>query len=89
MTTLGTMAQGVTYDKNRFLDNWSVGINAGGTTTLHTGYNYWENMAPYFGVQFGKEFTPSLGMTIEGNFAVNPLGARPPLTIITLPCWAA
>lgn len=71
MTTLGTMAQGVTYDKNRFLDNWSVGINAGGTTTLHTGYNYWDNMAPYFGVQIGKEFTPSLGMTIEGNFAVN------------------
>lgn len=71
MTTLGTMAQDVTFDKNRFWDNWSVGVNAGGTTTLHTGYNYWDNMAPYFGVQFGKEFTPSLGMTIEGNFAVN------------------
>lgn len=71
MTTLGTMAQDVTFDKNRFWDNWSVGVNAGGTTTLHTGYNYWDNMAPYFGVQIGKEFTPSLGMTIEGNFAVN------------------
>lgn len=65
------MAQDITFDKNRFGDNWSVGINAGGVTTLHTGYCYWKNMAPYFGVQVGKEFTPSLGMTVEGNFAVN------------------
>ena len=51
----------------KFTDNWSVGINAGGVTTMHAHYAFWKHMRPVVGLQINKDFTPTLGMTLEGN----------------------
>ncbi len=61
----------VTDAGNKFTDNWSVGLNVGGVTTIHTGYAFWKHMRPVFGIQIGKELTPSFGFTVEGNASVN------------------
>ena len=66
-----TMNAQTTVQGSKFTDNWSVGINAGGVTTIHTGYAFWKHMRPVFGIQIGKQFTPALGMTLEGNASVN------------------
>ncbi len=70
MSAMAMSAQ-TTVQGSKFTDNWSVGINAGGVTTLHTGYAFWKHMRPVFGIQIGKEFTPTLGMTIEANSSIN------------------
>ena len=55
----------------KFTDNWSVGINAGGVTTMHAHYAFWKHMRPVVGLQINKDFTPTLGMTLEGNASIN------------------
>lgn len=55
----------------KFTDNWSVGINAGGVTTMHVHYAFWKHMRPVVGLQINKDFTPTLGMTLEGNASIN------------------
>ena len=73
MLSAGALAMNAqtTVQGSKFTDNWSVGINAGGVTTIHTGYAFWKHMRPVFGIQIGKQFTPALGMTLEGNASVN------------------
>lgn len=55
---------------NKFTDNWSIGINAGGTTPFsHSAF--FKNMRPVFGANPNKQFTPALGMTAEVMGSIN------------------
>ncbi len=56
---------------SKFTDNWSVGLNVGGVTTMNAHYAFWKHMRPVVGIQINKDFTPTLGMTVEGNASIN------------------
>lgn len=58
---------------NKFLDNWSVGISAGGTTPL-THHSFWGNMRPITGIELNKQLTPVFGFGLEavGSFNTSP-----------------
>lgn len=54
----------------KFTDNWSVGINFGGTTPLaHSAF--FKNMRAVMGVNLTKQVTPVLGVGIEGLTSIN------------------
>ena len=54
----------------KFTDNWSVGINVGGTTPL-THSAFFNNMRPTFGVGLNKQVTPIFGWGIEAMASIN------------------
>ena len=49
---------------NKFIDNWSVGFNAGGTTPL-THSAFFKDMRAVLGVGLNKQVTPVLGLGFE------------------------
>ena len=49
---------------NKFLDNWSIGISAGGTTPL-THHSFFGNMRPITGIELNKQLTPVFGFGLE------------------------
>ena len=49
---------------NKFLDNWSIGISAGGTTPL-THHSFFGNMRPIMGIELNKQLTPVFGFGLE------------------------
>ena len=66
--TLGTVivnAQSV-VEGTKFMDNWSVGVNAGTVTPL-THASFFKGMRPGFGVGISKQLTPSFRFGISGN----------------------
>lgn len=66
--TLGTFivnAQSV-VEGTKFMDNWSVGVNAGAVTPL-THASFFKGMRPGFGVGISKQLTPSFRFGISGN----------------------
>lgn len=54
----------------KFMDNWSVGINAGAVTPL-THSAFFKSMRPAFGVGFSKQLTPNFGLGFQGMGYVN------------------
>ena len=50
----------------KFMDNWSVGVNAGAVTPL-THASFFKGMRPGFGVGISKQLTPSFRFGISGN----------------------
>lgn len=58
----------------KFLDNWSVGVNAGITQPLAHPYSLDANMRGLFGVELYKQFTPVFKAGAEINFGVNTTG---------------
>ena len=50
----------------KFMDNWSVGVNAGAVTPL-THASSFKGMRPGFGVGISKQLTPSFRFGISGN----------------------
>lgn len=68
MAVVGANAQ-TAVEGNKFLDNWSLGINAGGTTPL-THSAFFKNMRPVVGLGLTKQLTPSfgIGMEVMGSF---------------------
>lgn len=67
-TALTASAQNVNniYGKDKFTDNWYIGINAG-VASKTTNQAILKNINPDFGLRLGKWFTPSVGMALEGN----------------------
>ena len=51
---------------NKFLDNWSIGISAGGTTPL-THHSFFGNMRPITGIELNKQLTPVFGFGLEAD----------------------
>lgn len=54
----------------KFIDNWSVGINAGAVTPL-THSAFFKNARPAFGVGISKQLTPIFGLGFQGMGYVN------------------
>lgn len=55
---------------SKFLDNWSVGINAGGVTPL-TGHKFFGDLRTTLGITVAKEITPVVGIGAEWNGIIN------------------
>lgn len=60
---------------NKFIDNWSVGFNAGGTTPL-THSAFFKNMRAVLGVGLDKQVTPVLGLGFEAMTSINTTPSR-------------
>ena len=69
---LGTFivnAQSV-VEGTKFMDNWSVGVNAGAVTPL-THASFFKGMRPGFGVGISKQLTPIFGLEFQGMGYIN------------------
>lgn len=63
------------YDGNKFLDNWYVGLNFGGTTPVaHSAF--WKNMRSTMGIELGKQVTPVLGIAFQGLTSINTTASK-------------
>ena len=60
---------------NKFLDNWSIGISAGGTTPL-THHSFFGNMRPITGIELNKQLTPVFGFGLEAVGSLNTSQSR-------------
>ena len=72
--------KGISYGK--FFDNWQVGVNAGGYTPT-TGYPFFKSTRFNFGVEVGKQISPSFRLSADGVAYINNNvhGYRNPLLI--------
>ena len=60
--------KGISYGK--FFDNWQVGVNAGGYTPT-TGYPFFKSTRFNFGVEVGKQISPSFRLGLDGTAYIN------------------
>ncbi len=60
---------------NKFTDNWSVGVNVGGTTPL-THSAFFKDMRAVLGVGLNKQVTPVLGLGFEAMTSINTTPSR-------------
>lgn len=74
MAVVGANTQ-TAVEGNKFLDNWSLGINAGGTTPL-THSAFFKNMRPVVGLGLTKQLTPSFGIGMEAMGSFNTTVSR-------------
>ena len=63
-------AQTVVVKSGGFWDNWSMGVQ-GGATMKMSGEGFFKSARPAFGLTLGKQWTPILGMDIQGMGYVN------------------
>ena len=63
-------AQTAVVETGGFWDNWSMGIQGGGTMKM-SGTGFFKSARPAFGLTIGKQWTPILGMDIQGMGYVN------------------
>lgn len=63
-------AQTVVVKGGGFWDNWSMGVQ-GGATMKMSGEGFFKSARPAFGLILGKQWTPILGMDIQGMGYVN------------------
>ena len=70
----------ISYGK--FFDNWQVGVNVGGYTPT-TGYPFFKSTRLNFGVEVGKQISPSFRLSADGVAYINNnvAGYRNPLVI--------
>lgn len=69
MAAVGASAQ-TAVEGNYLLDNWSIGINAGGTTPFaHSAFL--KNMRPVVGLDVKKQLTPIFGLSFEAMGSIN------------------
>ena len=74
MAVLTANAQ-TAVEGNKFLDNWSINLNAGGTTPL-THSAFFKNMRPIVGLGLTKQVTPVLGLGVEAMGSFNTTDSR-------------
>mgnify|MGYP003306096140 FL=1 len=70
LSTLTINAQTAVVEGGGFWDNWSMGIQ-GGATMKMSGAGFFKSARPAFGLTVGKQWTPILGMDIQGMGYVN------------------
>ena len=63
-------AQTAVVESGGFWDNWSIGIQGGGTMKM-SGTGFFESARPAFGLTIGKQWTPILGIDVQGMGYVN------------------
>lgn len=67
--TVCTINAQTAYEKAKFFDNWSAGVTAGISSPLD-----FDHVTPFntnFGIKLQKDFTPEVGLQIEGLAFVN------------------
>ena len=74
MAIVGANAQ-TAVEGNKFLDNWSLGINVGGTTPL-THSAFFKNMRPVMGLGLNKQVTPAFAFGLEAMTSINTTYSR-------------
>ena len=67
---LAINAQTVVVKGGGFWDNWSMGVQ-GGATMKMSGEGFFKSARPAFGLTLGKQWTPILGIDIQGMGYVN------------------
>ena len=70
LSALTINAQTAVVEGGGFWDNWSMGIQ-GGATMKMSGAGFFKSARPAFGLTIGKQWTPILGMDIQGMGYVN------------------
>ena len=70
LSTLTINAQTAVVEGGGFWDNWSMGIQ-GGATMKMSGADFFKSARPAFGLTVGKQWTPILGIDIQGMGYVN------------------
>ena len=70
LSTLTINAQTAVVEGGGFWDNWSMGIQ-GGATMKMSGADFFKSARPAFGLTVGKQWTPILGVDIQGMGYVN------------------
>ena len=68
--TLTINAQTAVVESGGFWDNWSMGIQGGATMKMN-GSGFFKSARPAFGLTIGKQWTPILGMDIQGMGYIN------------------
>lgn len=63
-------AQTAVVESGGFWDNWSIGIQGGGTMKM-SGTGFFKSARPAFGLTIGKQWTPILGIDVQGMGYVN------------------
>ena len=63
-------AQTAVVESGGFWDNWSFGIQGGGTMKM-SGTGFFKSARPAFGLTIGKQWTPILGIDVQGMGYVN------------------
>ena len=63
-------AQTAVVKSGGFWDNWSIGIQGGGTMKM-SGTGFFKSARPAFGLTIGKQWTPILGIDVQGMGYVN------------------
>ena len=58
----------ISYGK--FFDNWQVGVNVGGYTPT-TGHPFFKSTRLNFGVEVGKQISPSFRLGLDGTAYIN------------------
>lgn len=62
------------FEATNFGSNWSVGIDAGATSPLHSpfeGKNFIDNTRAIVGLHVGKQLTPVFGLGVEAAWGIN------------------
>ena len=70
LSALTINAQTAVVEGGGFWDNWSMGVQ-GGATMKMSGTGFFKSARPAFGLTVGKQWTPILGMDIQGMGYVN------------------
>ena len=73
--TLTMNAQNVVVEGGEFWDNWSMGIQGGGTMKM-SGTGFFKSARPACGLTLGKQWTPVLGTDIQGMGYVNTTNSK-------------
>ena len=68
-------AQDAVVEGGGFWDNWSMGIQGGGTMKMG-GAGFFKSARPAFGLTLGKQWTPILGTDIQGMGYVNTTNSK-------------
>ena len=68
-------AQTPVIESGGFWDNWSMGLQGGGTMKM-SGTGFFKSARPAFGLTVGKQWTPILGTDIQGMGYVNTTNSK-------------
>lgn len=74
MAVTGISAQ-TAVEGNKFFDNWSIGVNAGGITPLNHSA-FFKNMRPVAGLELSKRLTPTVSVGLEAMGGINTTSSR-------------
>ncbi len=58
------------YEQPKFFDNWSIGLDGGGTTPM-AHHPFFDSMRGAFGAHIQKQVTPAFALGVEGLAGVN------------------